>query len=75
MSTYQYIAQRQAHVPVRQLCQVLRVAPAAYYAWRRAGQQPVAEPAWQVAVCEAFAYHSQRYGTRRLRAEVLRWSS
>jgi len=25
---------------------------------------------WQVAVREAFAYHSQRYGTRRLRAEV-----
>nr|WP_243900466.1 IS3 family transposase [Hymenobacter defluvii] len=31
---------------------------------------PVAEPAWQVAVREAFADHSQRYGTRRLRAEV-----
>ena len=58
MSTYRYIAQRQAHVPVRQRCQVLRVAPAAYYAWRRAGQQPVTEPAWQVAVREAFACHS-----------------
>ncbi|UPL50187.1 IS3 family transposase [Hymenobacter sublimis] len=31
---------------------------------------PAVEPAWQVAVREAFAYHSQRYGTRRLRAEV-----
>ena len=38
MNTYQHIAQRQAHVPVHQLCQVLRVAPAAYYAWRRASQ-------------------------------------
>ena len=55
---------------MRQRCQALRVAPAAYYAWRRTGQQPVAEPAWQVAVREAFAYHRQRYGTRRLRAEV-----
>ena len=45
MSTYQHIARRAVHVPVRQLCQVLRVAPAAYYAWRRAGQQPIAEPA------------------------------
>ena len=70
MSTYQHIAQRQAHVPVRQLCQVLRVAPAAYYAWRCRRQLPVVEPTWQVAVREAFAYHSQRYGTRRLRAEV-----
>ncbi|OGX89643.1 IS3 family transposase [Hymenobacter coccineus] len=31
---------------------------------------PAVEPAWQVAVREAFAYHSQRYGTRRLRVEV-----
>ena len=53
-----------------QLCQVLRVAPAAYYAWQRRQQQPTAETAWQLAVREAFAHHSQRYGTRRLRAEV-----
>ncbi|RSK44373.1 hypothetical protein [Hymenobacter perfusus] len=32
VSTYQHIAQRQAHVSVRQLCQVLHVAPAVYYA-------------------------------------------
>ena len=70
MSAYQYIAQRQAHVPVRQLSQVLRMAPSAYYAWRHAGQQPGAEPVWQVAVRKAFAHHRQRYGTRRLRAEV-----
>ena len=31
---------------------------------------PNPEPDWQVVVREAFAYHSQRYGTRRLRAEV-----
>ena len=44
MSTYQYIAQRAAHVPVRPLGQVLRVAPAAYYAWRHRRQQAVVEP-------------------------------
>jgi putative transposase len=70
VSVYQYIARRAAHVPVRQLCQTLQVAPAAYYAWQRDRQRPTTEPAWQVAVREAFAYHSQRYGTRRLRAEV-----
>ena len=70
MSVYQHIARQRAQVPVRQLCQVLRVAPSGYYAWHRQQGRPVTEPAWQVAVREAFAYHSQRYGTRRLRAEV-----
>jgi len=49
------MAQRADEVSVRQLCQVLRVAPAAYYAWQRRQQRPPHEPAWQVAVCEAFA--------------------
>ena len=70
MSTYQHLAQRAGHVPVRQLCQTLRVAPAAYYAWQRGQQVSATEPAWEVAVREAFADHSQRYGTRRLRAAV-----
>jgi transposase InsO family protein len=69
VSTYQHIGQRAAYVPVRQLCQVLRVAPAAYYAWHRQ-QQPAVEPTWQAAVREAFTHHSQCYGPRRLRAEV-----
>ena len=64
------MAQRAGQVPVRRLCQVLRVAPGAYHAWHRQRAQAVPEPAWQVAVGEAFAHHSQRYGTRRLRAEV-----
>ena len=38
MSAYQHIARRAAQVPVRQLCQALRVAPAAYYAWQRRQQ-------------------------------------
>ncbi|WP_234997118.1 IS3 family transposase [Hymenobacter roseosalivarius] len=55
---------------MRQLCQVLRVAPAAYYAWQHRRQRPTVEPAWQVAVRKAFSQHSQRYGTRQLRVEV-----
>ncbi|HEX8349899.1 MAG TPA: IS3 family transposase [Hymenobacter sp.] len=70
MSTYQHIAHQAGQVPVRQLCQVLRVAPAAYYAWLRRRRKPSVEPVWQVAVRAAFATHSQRYGTRRLRAKV-----
>ena len=69
MSTYQHIAQRQAQVPVQQLCHVLRVAPRAYYAWRRR-QAPAPEPSWQMAVRQAFKRHGGRYGTRRLRAEL-----
>jgi putative transposase len=68
MSTYHYIARRQAQVPVRFLCQVLRVGPSAYYAWQRR-RLPAPEPAWQVAVRKVFKGHSARYGTRRLRAE------
>ena len=36
MSTCEHIAQRATQVPVCQLCRVLRVASAAYYAWPRA---------------------------------------
>ena len=69
MTTYRYIAQRQAQVPVRQLCQTLRVSASAYYAWQRR-QLPAPEPAWQVAVRTEFRWHVSRYGTRRLRAEL-----
>ena len=69
MSTYRDIAQRQRHLPVRQLCQTLRVSASAYYAWQRR-HLPTPEPAWQVAVGAAFTWHSARYGTRRLRAEL-----
>jgi putative transposase len=69
VSTYRYIAQRRSRVPVRQLCQVLRVSTSAYYTWQRQ-QAPAPEPAWQVAVRAEFRWHSARYGTRRLRAEL-----
>ena len=57
-------------MPVRQLCQVLRVAPSAYYALQQNAQMPALEPAWQLAVRQAFARHGRCYGTSRLRAEV-----
>jgi putative transposase len=69
VSTYQYITQRRSHVPVRQLCQTLRVSASAYYAWQRR-QAPAPEPAWQAAVHAEFRWHSARYGTRRLRAAL-----
>ena len=33
VKTCQHIAPRQAHVPVRQLCRALHVAPSTYHAW------------------------------------------
>ena len=44
MITYQHNARRAAHLPVHQLCQVLRVAPAAYYAWQHSRQRLTTEP-------------------------------
>ena len=70
MSTYQHIARRRKQLPVRQLCQALRVSPSAYYAWQHRTKTPAPAPAWQLAVQQAFARHGRRYGTRRLRAEV-----
>jgi hypothetical protein len=69
VSTYHYIAQHQAQVPVRQLYQTLCMSASSYYAWQRR-QLPTIGSAWQVAVSAAFRWHSARYGTRRLRAEL-----
>jgi hypothetical protein len=59
-------------VPVRQLCQVLRVALSAWYTlhWHWQRDQAVPKRAWLVAGRKAFAHHNQRYGTPRPRAEV-----
>ncbi len=70
MSRYHYIAQRQAHVSVRRLCQVLQVATSAYYAWRVKTRLLPLEPMWQVAVRQLFVRHARRYGTRQLRVEL-----
>jgi len=70
VSIYQYIAQRQARVSVRQRCYVLRVTTSAYYAWRVKTRRFAPVPAWQVAVRQLFVRHARRYGTRRLRAEL-----
>ena len=69
MRTHHYIVQRRPRVPVRQLCQVLGVAPSAYHAWQRC-QLCAQEPPWQVAVRKEFGRHSARCGARRLRAEL-----
>jgi len=72
VSRYQFIDQQRLTYPVRLLCRVLGVTPTRYYAWSaRAVSQPQAVvAAWQTAMVQAFTAHKQRYGTRRLRAEL-----
>lgn len=53
------------HNAVRALYWVLGVV---YGAWRQRRQQPA--PAWERAVCRAFAHHARRYGTHCVRAEL-----
>ena len=68
MSRYQFIEQVATTEPVQVLCRVLHVSPAGYYQWLRQAAQP--RPAWEPAAATAFSRHAQRYGTRRLRAEL-----
>jgi len=68
MSLYQFIEQVAIAEPVRVLCRVLGVSPAGYYQWLSRADRPT--PAWELAATAAFSRHAQRYGTRRLRAEL-----
>ena len=68
MSRYQFIVQLAATEPVQVLCRVLAVSIAGYYQWR--SRPARLTPAWEPAATAAFSRHAQRYGTRRLRAEL-----
>lgn len=68
MSRYQFIEQLAATEPVQVLCRVLQVSPAGYYQWL--GRAARSTPVWEPAATAAFLRHAQRYGTRRLRAEL-----
>jgi transposase InsO family protein len=68
MSRYQFIEQVAATEPVQVLCRVLAVSVAGYYQWR--SRPARLTPAWEPAATAAFCRHAQRYGTRRLRAEL-----
>jgi transposase InsO family protein len=68
MSRYQFIEQAAAAEPVQVLCRVLAVSVAGYYQWRSRPARPI--PVWEPAATAAFSRHAQRYGSRRLCAEL-----
>ncbi|OUJ69923.1 IS3 family transposase [Hymenobacter crusticola] len=68
MSRYQFIEHVATTEPVQVLCRVLHVSPAGYYQWLGRADRPA--PGWESAAKAAFSRHAQRYGTRRLRAEL-----
>jgi len=68
MSRYHFIEQVATTEPVQVLCRVLEVSAAGYYQWLSRAARPV--PSWEPAANAAFSRHAQRYGTRRLRAEL-----
>lgn len=68
MTRYQFIEQVAATEPVQVLCRVLHVSSAGYYQWLSRTARPT--PGWEPAATAAFSRHAQRYGTRRLRAEL-----
>ena len=58
--------------PVKALCEVLGVGRSAYYAWRSGGTYRLKEKKARVdqAVKQVFETHLQRYGARRIEAEL-----
>lgn len=68
MNRYQFIEQITISEPVQVLCRVLHVSPASYYQWLDRVERPA--PNWEYAAKADFSRHTQRYGTRRLRAEL-----
>ena len=68
MSRYQFIEQVATAESMQVLCRVLQVSAAGCYQWWSRAARPT--PVWEPAANAAFSRHAQRYGTRRLRAEL-----
>ena len=74
MKRFAFIALHAPCWPMREQCRLLNISPSGYYAWRKRAPA-TAEPvlaAWQVAAQRVFSTHADRYGQRRLRAQLRR---
>ena len=64
---YRFIASEATTYPAVILCQLLGVSRSGYYAWR---ERPERQDQLAPKVEEAFWFHSRRYGSRRIAAEL-----
>lgn len=69
---YDFIQGAEAEFPVVVMCGALCVSRSAYYAWRQGKTYGLKEPKARIsrAVKAIFEKHLQRYGTRRIEAEL-----
>jgi len=64
---YRFIASEATNYPAVILCQLLGVSRSGYYAWR---ERPERQDQLAPKVEEVFWFHSRRYGSRRIAAEL-----
>ncbi len=64
---YRFIASEATNYPAAILCQLLGVSRSGYYAWR---ERPERQDQLAPEVEEVFWFHSRRYGSRRIAAEL-----
>jgi transposase InsO family protein len=65
--TYRFIASEATNYPAVILCQLLGVSRSGYYAWK---ERPVRQDQLAPKVEEVFWFHSRRYGSRRIAAQL-----
>jgi putative transposase len=66
---YRFIASEATNYPAVILCQLLGVSRSGYYAWK---ERPERQDQLAPKVEEVFWFHSRRYGSRRIAAELRR---
>lgn len=66
---YRFIASEATNYPAVILCQLLGVSRSGYYAWK---ERPERQDQLALKVEEVFWFHSRRYGSRRITAELSR---
>src|SRR5262245_53498786 len=66
---YRFIASEATNYPAVILCQLLGVSRSGYYAWK---ERPERQDQLATKVEEVFWFHSRRYGSRRIAAELRR---
>jgi putative transposase len=66
---YRFIASEATNYPAVILCQLLGVSRSGYYAWK---ERPERQDQLATKVEEVFWFHSRRYGSRRITAQLRR---